>query len=284
MAADLTVVIPTRNEAKNLPRCLASLEGWVSSIVIVDSLSTDDTVAIARQAGATVIQHAFENYPAQWLWIFQTVPVHTQWILAIDADHRVTPALRERILQTLPKTAQDLAGYYVDRQLVFRGRLLRWGGCTRPQLKLFRTGRATCDDREAPDIHFYVDGKVEYLRTPLLEDNLNELDLQCWIAKQRSYVRVIADTECRWLTQYRAWKLPATPFGTTDQRTLWRKQLWYRMPRFVRPCLYFFHRYIVLGGFLDGWAGLLYHSIQGFWLRWCVDMELGRRSSGRAPA
>lgn len=281
MIADLTVVIPTRNEAANLPTCLASLVGWVSSIVIVDSGSTDETVAIAERTGATVITHSFENYPAQWLWLFQSLRVSTTWILAIDADHHVSPALRGEILASLPVTPDEVDGYYVDRHLVFRGHPMRWGGCTRPQLKLFRTGKAWCDERETPDIHFYVPGRVGHLRAPLYEDNRNELDLKFWVGKQRQYVPVIAETERRWKRDPTGWVLRPHPWGTPDQRTLWEKHMWYHLPRYVRPVLYFLYRYVVLAGVLDGWAGLVYHGIQGFWLRWLVDVELGRLARTR---
>ena len=282
MAADLTALILTRNEARNLPACLASVAGWTAQRVVVDSGSTDDTRAIARRAGATVVQHAYADAPAQWNWALQTVPIMTGWILALDADQQVTPALRDRIAAALPSTPPAVAGYYVERHLIFRGRRLRWGGCTRPMLKLFRTGRARCDEREAPDHHFVVEGALGVLRAPLLEDNRNEDDLRAWIAKQRGYAPRLAKSEERWRTGGGRAITPRL-FGTPDQRVRWRQQLWLRLPRYVRPPLYFLYRYVLLGGCLDGWPGLLYHAVQGFWLRWQVDVALGRlRRGGRA--
>lgn len=276
MAADLTVLIPTFNEARNLPACLAALEGWTARIVVVDSGSTDGTVELARRAGADIVQHPYSSAPAQWNWALQTVPVATDWVLALDADQQVTPSLRDRILAALPAAPPEVAGYYVERQLIFRGRRLRWGGCTRPMLKLFRAGRARCDERESPDHRFLVQGAVARLQAPLLEDNRNERDLRAWIQKQRGYAQRLADSEWRRPSAAGESLNAPSPFGTPDQRVLWRKWIWVRLPRYVRPPLYFLYRYVVLGGFLDGWPGLLYHAVQGFWLRWHVDVILGR--------
>ena len=283
MAADLTVLILTFNEARNLPACLAGVADWAARIVIVDSGSTDDTAAIAWRAGATVLQHPYENAPAQWNWALQTVPVTTRWILALDADQRVTPALRDDILAALPATPPEVAGYYVERHFIFRGRRLRWGGCTRPMLKLFRTGRARCDEREAPDMRFYVEGSTRRLPGPLLEDNVNERELAWWVSKQRRFAQQAADAEWRARQEAGRWAIPPRLFGTPDQRVLWRKRLWLRLPRYVRPSLYFCYRYVALGGFLDGWAGLQYHAVQGFWLRWQVDVALGQRPRETQP-
>ncbi len=283
MAADLTVLILTFNEAGNLPACLAGVAGWAARIVVVDSGSTDETVAIARRAGAMVLQHPYEHAPAQWNWALQAVPVSTGWILALDADQRVTPALRDQIVAALPSTPPEVAGYYVERHLVFCGRPLRWGGCTRPMLKLFRTGRARCNEGEAPDHRFGVEGAVGVLRVPLLEENRNEDDLRAWMAKQRGYAPRLAASESRWRAGAGRWAIPPRLFGTPDQRVLWRKALWLRLPRYVRPPLYFCYRYVALGGFLDGGPGLLYHAVQGFWLRWQVDVALGRLRRGARP-
>lgn len=282
-AVPLTVIVPTLNEQRNLPACLASVAGWAAEVFVVDSGSADETVALARRAGATVVPHPFESFPAQWNWALQTLPIRTPWVLALDADQRVSPPLRDAIAATLPAAPPAVEGYYVMRRLIFRGRPLRWGGCTRPMLKLFRAGRARCDEQEAPDMHFYVAGPTGRLPGMLLEDNRAEEDFACWVGKQRRYARMMAAMEVR------RRQAPARPalrpalWGAPDQRILWQKQWWARLPRYVRPGLYFLYRYVGLGGLLDGWPGLLYHSVQGFWLRWQVDLEVGRLRRQAAP-
>ena len=276
MAVDLTAVILTYNEARNLPACLDSLAGLAREIVVVDSGSTDETLSVASARGARTYHHPFEGFPCQWNWILAKIPVRTAWVLALDADYRVSPALRILIEGALAAAPTEISGYYVDRRLIFRGRWLRWGGCTQRMLKLFRAGHVWCHDQEAPDIRFVARGATGHLRAPLIEDNRNEADLRVWYEKQRRYAAILARSEWRWRTSSRTWPIKPSLRGTPDQRVLWRKELWYGMPRFVRPLLYFGYRYVVLRGFLDGWQGFLYHSVQGFWLRWLVDIELGR--------
>lgn len=95
----LSAVLITKNEAANLPRCLASLQGLADEIIVVDSASTDDTAAIAEAHGAKVHQHPFNGYGEQKR-VASDLASHA-WVLNIDADEEVSPALRTAILKTL---------------------------------------------------------------------------------------------------------------------------------------------------------------------------------------
>ncbi|MBI4314024.1 MAG: glycosyltransferase family 2 protein [Candidatus Omnitrophica bacterium] len=282
--ADLTAIILTHNESKNLPRCLETVLGWTARVIVVDSLSADDTVSIARAHGAEMVRHVFSNHPDQWNWCFHSLSIHTPWMILLDADHRVTPALRDKLLLELPSASPEIEGYYVQRHLIFQGQRLKWGGCTRPMLKVARTGKVWCDVRDIPDMRFYVAGKTALLEAALLEDNLNEYDIRFWIGKQRAYAKVIALAEWRRKTNPPKDAIPVSS-ETPDQKILRQKENWYRMPRYGRAVLYFIYRYLFLGGFLDSRKGLIFHAIQGFWLRWMADVELGRlqRAGDKPP-
>src|SRR5713226_5059014 len=93
----LLVVLLTLNEEANLPACLESLQGLNSEIFIVDSGSTDRTREIGAQFGAAVTEHPFETHARQWDWALRNLPISTEWVLAIDADQRLTPGLRAEI-------------------------------------------------------------------------------------------------------------------------------------------------------------------------------------------
>src|SRR5438874_9249374 len=95
--AYVDVLIQTFNEEENLPHTLASLKGWVRQVFIVDSGSTDRTVAIAEEFGATVVPHAWEGYAAQKNWALDNLPFSSNWILILDADEAVSPELRLEI-------------------------------------------------------------------------------------------------------------------------------------------------------------------------------------------
>src|SRR5262245_16175348 len=126
----LTLVVLTFNEERNLPACLTSAAGWVTEIFVVDSGSTDRTVAIAREFGATVVSHPFESHARQWRWALASLPIQTRWILALDADQAVTDALRDDITRKLSewRGPDGPAGGYVNRRQIFRGKWIRHGG------------------------------------------------------------------------------------------------------------------------------------------------------------
>jgi glycosyltransferase involved in cell wall biosynthesis len=289
--APVDVVVLTHNEARNLPGCLASVRGWARAVFVVDSGSTDETIAIARAHGAAVVVHPFESHSRQWEWALATLPLGADWILALDADQRLTPELRDEIGHALAgRTPADggPVGYYLCRRQMFRGRWIRHGGYyPKYLLKLFRRGEAWTDPRELVDHHFRVKGPTARLAGDLVEDNRNEQEIAVWIAKHTRYAALQAREELARAERespgvLQAWR------GSPDDRTRWLKARWARLPLYVRPCLYFLYRYVVRLGFLDGKEGFVFHVLQGFWYRLLVDVHLDdlrrarRRSNGVA--
>jgi glycosyltransferase involved in cell wall biosynthesis len=273
----VSVIVLTKDEARNLPACLESVAEWAAEVLVVDSGSTDGTPDTAAGLGARVFTHAFESHAKQWGWALRSLPISGEWVLALDADQRVTPELRREIARatTGGGAPDEPVAYYVPRRQIFRGRRIRHGGYyPKYLLKLFRRGEAWCDERDLVDHHFYVKGLVGRLRGDLLEDNRNEADLSAWIAKHARYAALQAREELvgRWAGADPA--APARLLGTPDERTRWLKRWWGRLPLYVRPFLYFGYRYVLRGGFLDGKEGFVFHFLQGFWYRLLVDVHL----------
>jgi glycosyltransferase involved in cell wall biosynthesis len=265
--APVTVVVLTFNEERNLERALASVAGWAAHIFVVDSGSTDATLDIARRHGAVTVVHPFESHAAQWRWALQHLPLATEWVLGLDADQQVTPELRASIADVVSTRGAELAGAYVCRRQIFQGRWIRHGGYyPKYLLKLFRRDRVAVDAADLVDHHFRVTGSTATLDGDLVEDNRNEHAIADWIAKHNRYARLQAIEELR-----RAAVAPGRLLGTPDERVLWLKRQWGRLPLFVRPWLYFFYRYIVRLGFLDGRQGFLFHFMQALWYRTLVD-------------
>ena len=287
----VSVVILTFNEARNLDATLESVSGWAAAVHVVDSGSTDATVAIARRHGAEVVQHPFDTHARQWQWALETLPLQTEWVLALDADQRLTPELRQSIAAALSErntTDTGPDGYFVARRQVFRGRWIRHGGYyPKYLLKLFRRSRARLDARELVDHHFIVDGPLAKLRGDLIEDNRNEATIFDWTAKHNRYAALQARQE---IEQASEAAVPiSSVLASPDERTRWLKQQWRRMPLFVRPVLYVLYRYVIRLGFLDGKEGFIFHVLQGFWYRLLVDINIdesrrgARRTEARAP-
>src|SRR5258708_2343670 len=93
MTTSISAIVLTFNEERNLPDCLASLRAVAQEIFVVDSGSTDGTRAIAEAAGARVVSHPFESHARQWKWALEALPLSGEWVLALDADQRVSPEL-----------------------------------------------------------------------------------------------------------------------------------------------------------------------------------------------
>jgi glycosyltransferase involved in cell wall biosynthesis len=273
----LTVVVLTLNEEPNLPACLESVRGVASTVLVVDSGSTDGTIAVANAFGARVLSHAFESHAEQWSWALDQLDPAAEWVLGLDADQRLSPELRLELsrLFSQPGRLYDYDGFYLNRRQIFRGRWIRHGGYyPKYLLKLFRRTKVRLDARDLMDHHFYVAGPVGRLAGDLIEDNRKEADLTFWISKHIRYAELHAREEFARRQDPEPWLIRPTLFGTPDQRVVWLKQLWQRMPLFVRPLVYFVYRYIVRRGFLDGKQGFIFHFLQAFWYRLLVDIHL----------
>jgi glycosyltransferase involved in cell wall biosynthesis len=260
----LTAIIPVRNEAHNLRRCLEALRN-VGEVYVIDSQSTDQTCEIAESYGAKVIQF---HYPGGWpkkrQWAMDTLPIAYDWILLLDADEILTPELASEIRQAISSSA--LAGYRICLQLHFLGRVLRHCDASFWKLSLFRRGlgRFECrlkdQDTSMADMevheHVIVSGPTGELRHPLVHRNVESLSR--YIQKHNEY----SNWEARVLSQQEGNgdELPASLFGTQAQRRRWLKRKFYRLPG--SPVLLFLYRYVFRLGFLDGTPGLIYCAFQ----------------------
>ena len=266
--AAVSAIVLTFNEERNLPDCLASLTGWVSQVFVVDSGSTDRTVDIAREAGATVVQHPFEHYGAQRNWAIDHLPVESEWTLHIDADERITAELQASMTAALGREDAGVSGYLVSRRTMFMGRWIRHGGHYPAwHLRLMRTGAGRCEDR-LYDQHFYVSGAVQKLQGDLI-DTLTP-DIATFTARHLRWAALEAAEHDAPLEAAGRIRGRLDSDNAIEQRR-WLRDWYARLPLFVRPTAYFLYRYVVRLGFLDGRAGLVFHVLQGFWFRFLVD-------------
>lgn len=272
----LTVLVTTRNEEANVERCLASVHGFADQVFVLDSESEDGTVAIAQRY-AEVRTLAYDHsriIPWIFQWGLDNLPIHNEWVLILEADQAVTPELKQELAALLARPDVQEDGFYIRRRQIFRGKPLRFGGYGgKVLLKLFRRSRSGLDPVEQ-DTRVYVRGPVGRLAAPLEEWNKKEDAIQFYLQKHLRYAEAFAREELERRRRRLPWKATPRLFGTPDERILWMKDRYYRMPLYVRPVLYFVYRYFFLLGILDGKTGFLFHTLQAFWFRLIVDARL----------
>jgi glycosyltransferase involved in cell wall biosynthesis len=278
----ISVVVLTFNEGPNLADCLASVRDLALEVFIVDSGSTDETLAIAAEYGAVVYTHAFESHSKQWSWAISHLPIRGKWVLGLDADQRVTPELARELESVHGEAWRDVVGVYLNRKQIFRGSWIRHGGYyPKYLLKLFRPAAVFTDENDLVDHHFHVRGETRKLRHDLLEANLKEDDISFWIEKHNRYALKLAKEEWMRRRGERPDPIEASLGGNPDQRTLQMKRMWVHIPLYVRPFLYFTYRYFFQLGFLDGKQGAIFHFMHAFWYRLLIDIHLDDMLHGK---
>ena len=274
MSVPLSVLVLTKNEERNIGACLDSVAGWADDIVVVDSGSDDRTLAICAAHGVRTVFHAYADHRSQIHWGMTEVPWQHEWLLLLDADNIATDQFKRDIEAMLRDDRRDVHGYYNPHHHYFRNRRVR--GLKPEWLRLVRRSHVKVDDSELVDFRLVVNGTIGRLPGAIIESNANELNIDFWIDKHQKFARRMAIEEILRAENVLAWSshLRPTLLGNPDERMIWLKNIWYGMPLYVRPVLLFLYRYFVRRGFLDGWNGFVYHSLQTFWFRLIVDVHI----------
>ncbi|HUB01676.1 MAG TPA: glycosyltransferase family 2 protein [Terriglobales bacterium] len=265
----VTAIVPVRNEAHNLERCLEALRD-VGEVYVVDSQSTDETCSIAASHGAKVVQFRYGGgWPKKRQWAMDNLPIANDWILLIDADEVLTEELGEEIRVAIQNRA--IFGYHIRLEMYFLGKVLRHCDAGFWKLALFRKGHghfecrlkeqdASMADMEVHE-HVVVDGPSAKLHHPLTHRNVESLSR--YIQKHNEYsnweARVLAG-EQNLSAKENEHEMRAAFSGTQAQRRRWLKRKLYRLPG--SPILLFLYRYWFRLGFLDGTPGLIYCAFQ----------------------
>lgn len=267
----ISVLIPVKNEEKNLPACLASLTR-ADEIFVVDSQSSDCTISIAENAGAIVEQFDFKGWPKKKNWSLDKLPFRHEWVLIVDADERISAELWNEIAIAIQDDRFD--GYHLKRKVIFLGRWLRHGG-KYPDLNLrlfrHRLGRyENLQTQAAPEtgdneVHEHVilkrDGiaipksRIGLLETPMLHEDFR--DLYHWIDRHNRYSNWEAQLYLNFLKgKSKEDTIRSNFFGNAIERKRFLRRLWVWLP--FRPTIRFITVYFFMLGFLDGKAGYIH--------------------------
>ena len=265
MKVPVSVLVPVKNEAANLRRCLASV-AWADQVVVVDSCSTDGTQQIAASLGAEVVQFAFSGtWPKKKNWALDHVSWRNDWVFVLDADEVMPPAGEDEIRRIVLGPDQPYAGYWINRRLMFMGKWLRHAYYPNWNLRLFkhRLGRyeqltdvdTASGDNEVHE-HVIVDGPTGYLRAEL--DHYAFPSVDVFVEKHNRYSNWEARVA---LAQGRHAASHLQHRRVAARRTL--KRAAQRLP--FRPWLRFLYVYVWQRGFLDGREGYYFARLHGFY-------------------
>nr|WKN34639.1 glycosyltransferase family 2 protein [Tunicatimonas sp. TK19036] len=279
-----SIILLTFNEEQNLPDCLRSMAQLNAPIFAVDSFSTDHTLDILEANKIPYLQHTFENYACQRNWAQANSPYDTNWVFHLDAGERMTPELVQWLNEDFdPDSSVD--GYMFSRRTMFFGKWIKYGGhYPNYHLRLYHTSKGHCENK-VYDQHFIVEGNKEVVPAGIdiidtVTDTIRNFTVSHARWAQLEAAEILSATKEKGEVQVRF-------FGSPIERRRWLKNnVFQKTPLFLRSFFYFFYRYFLRFGFLDGKLGLVFHLLQGFWFRFLIDaivLELSLKPESSIP-
>ncbi len=261
----VSVIVPVKNEAENLKRCLPALS-WADEVFVVDSQSSDETLGVAAALGATLVPFHFNGtYPKKKNWALENLPFRNEWVLIVDADEVVLPDLAAEITSRIAR--DEAEGYYLNSRYYFLARQIRHCGysdCWNLRLFKHRLGRyekmldhtgGRTGDNEAHE-HVELDGRVLRLENHL--EHHAYPTIAAWVEKHNRYAIWEAALSERVLNE----PIPSTIDGGKRFKRLLKKIAW-RLP--MRPLFRFVYAYVLRLGFLDGKPGFIFCGLLAFY-------------------
>jgi len=261
----VSVIVPIKNEAENLSRCLASVQ-WANEIFVVDSHSTDESAELAARLGARVVQFDFNGtWPKKKNWALENLPFKNEWVFILDADEVLPPEAAAEFGDAIAN-AGDVAGYWINRRFFFLGRWLKHSYYPNWNLRLFRHGlgryeklteaRTESGDNEVHE-HVIVDGKTARLKCEM--DHYAFPTVESFMEKHNRY----SNWEARVAVEG---KLGRTGKDFAHEKVGRRRRLKaisQGLP--FRPLLRFLYIYIWQKGFLDGRDGYYFARLHAWY-------------------
>jgi glycosyltransferase involved in cell wall biosynthesis len=262
----VSVLIPIRNEAANLPRCLDSV-AWAAEIFVVDSQSTDGSQKIAADRGARVVQFEFNGtWPKKKNWALENLPFRHDWVFILDADEVAPPSAAGEFRAIVTDPDHPRAGYWINRRLMFMGKWLRHAFYPNWNMRLFRhrLGRfekLTAVDTRSGDNevheHVIIQGETGHLKSEL--DHYAYPDVETFVEKHNRYSNWEARVAVEGGLKPHAAQLQQAEVKSRRQL----KRIAQGLP--FRGLVHFLYVYVVQRGFLDGREGWYFARLHGFY-------------------
>lgn len=277
---NLTVIIITKNEEDNLEKCIRSFNNIVKRFVIVDSYSTDGTKFLCKNLrqkynlNIDFYEHEFVTHASQINWALENTNIETEWTMRIDADEELTVELVKEINEKLDTLDKDINGLVLKRRTYFMGKWIKHGGVYPTKLlRIFRTGKAICEPKIMDEHMVLKEGKLIELDFDFIDNNTK--DLEWWIRKHNWYSnKEVLDYQKNVIDNDSSKDNLNLNRGQAAIKRKIKNNGYYKLPLFFRAWFYYFYRYYLKLGFLDGNEGRIYHFLQAYWYRFLVDAKI----------
>ena len=271
----VSILVLTLNEELNLPACLESVK-WCDDVVVLDSLSTDQTTALATAFGARVIQRKFDNWSSHQNWALEQIPFKHEWVFYLDADERMTNELRQEITMVASNPKEAAVAYYCGRKNFFMGRWIKHAMPPGMIMRFFQPQKVRFERLVNPTP--VINGKHGYLANHFLHFNFSK-GLSEWFQKHNKYSDFEALEGIK-LLQGVVRKEGSLFTGDAALRRQALKNLSFHLP--CRSLLKFIYLYFIRRGFLDGHPGFTYCVLQSIY-EYMISLkmkELKRKEQG----
>lgn len=263
---DLSVIILTHNEERHIKRCVERALRFAEKVFVVDSFSTDKTCELAEEYGAIVLKNKYVNQAQQFQWALDNCDIKTDWTMRLDADEYLSPELEKELMEQLPTMDKKITGLYLPLDVIFMEKKLSHGRLKPVTiLRVWRTGKVYMEQRWMDERCVLTEGEAITMKGKFIDHNLNGLTF--WTQKHNGYSN-------REVIVYYSDLLGLSGSDENLGSRNSKKSKYYSLPTFLRAGIYFFVRYICMGGFLDGKAGFMWATLQAYWYRFLVDSKL----------
>jgi len=270
MKVPVSVIVPIKNEARNLARCLESIK-WADEIFVVDSQSTDGSPEIAEMFGAKVVQFKFKGtWPKKKNWALDNLTFKHTWVFILDADEALPPEAEEEFREICTTNPKGKDGYFINRRFMFIGKWLKHAYCPNWNLRLFKhksgryerlsEGNTHSGDNEIHE-HVILNSKAGYLKTEM--NHYAFPDVETFVEKHNRYSNWEARVDLE--NSMNSPNLKGAPDLQSPRMRMRRKlkSLSQHLP--FRPLLRFLYIYIWQKGFLDGREGYYFARLHAYY-------------------
>lgn len=249
----ISILVLTLNEADNIQACLDSV-AWADDVVVLDSYSSDETVALAKAKGARVYQRRFDDFGSQRNYALDEIGFKHDWVFHLDADERFNDELKEDCERVI--ALDEKSAYFVPNRIIFLGKWIK--RCTQypyPQVRLIKRGEVRFAKSGHGQKEDQAQRGVGHIHIAYDHYNFSK-GIDDWVAKHNRY----SSEEAQLASEIERRPLSECFSGDSIKRKRALKSFFVRMP--CRPWLKFVYLYFLKLGFLDGSPGLAYCRLQ----------------------